>query len=121
MSFYFIVLIIAIIILILALTSVGLLISRLNASKKFPPSATNCPDYWVINTDGSCTIPSGTNAPASGYTTANTPGISSSRDNINFNDAKWKDQGTSELCAKKKWANTYNVIWNGVSNYNACV
>jgi len=120
MSFYLTVLMIAIIILILALTSVGLLISRLNASKKFPPSAANCPDYWVINTDGSCAIPVSTNAPIPGYTTANTPGISSSRDNINFTDARWKDQGLSEICAKKKWANTYNVIWNGVSNNNTC-
>jgi hypothetical protein len=121
MSFYFIVLIIAIIILILALTSVGLLISRLNAAKTFPPSASDCPDYWVVNTDRSCAIPIGINAPTTGYTGDNTPGISSSRDNINFTNAGWKNQGLSELCAKKKWANSYNVLWSGVSNYNACV
>jgi hypothetical protein len=123
MSFYIIVLIIAIIILILALTSVGLLIGRLNSSKTFPPSASDCPDYWVVNESNNyCTIPTGdlpVNAPASGYSTNNdTYGLNS--DAINFTDAKWKNQGISELCAKKKWANKYSVLWSGVSNYNSC-
>lgn len=122
MSFYIIVLIIAIIILILALTSVGLLIGRLNSSKTFPPSASDCPDYWVVNeSNGYCTIPTGdlaVNNPASGYTTADTYGLSSGA--INFTDAGWKNKGISELCEKKKWANKYNVLWSGVSNYNSC-
>jgi hypothetical protein len=122
MSFYIIVLIIAIIILILALTSVGLLIGRLNSSKTFPPSASDCPDYWVVNeSNGSCTIPTGdpaVNAPADGYSTTDTYGLVSG--GIKFTDAGWKNQGISELCAKKKWANKYNVLWSGVSNYNSC-
>jgi len=123
MSFYTIVVIIAIIILILTLTSVGLLITRLNTSKKpFPPSASDCPDYWV-NSNGSCAVPIGAlavNAPTTGYTnTGETPGLDSSF-NINFTNAGWKNQGISELCAKKKWANKYSVLWSGVSNYNSC-
>jgi len=122
MSFYTIVLIIAIIILIIALTSVGLLIRRLNTSKTFPPSASECPDYWVINSNGSCSVPglSGTNTPGTGYNDAsnNTPGLFGGA--VNFTDAGWKNQGISELCAKKKWANKYSVLWSGVSNYNSC-
>ena len=118
MSFYFIVVIIAIIILILALTSVGLLIRNLNQSKPFPSSASECPDYWVVNNDGSCSIPTGINGPNTGYTNTDTPGLSNK--NIKFTDAGWKSQGISELCAKKKWANKYNVLWSGVSNYNSC-
>lgn len=121
MSFYVIVLIIAIIILILALTSVGLLIKRLNASKTFPPSASDCPDYWVVGENGSCQIPAGENAvndPTSGYTTTDTFGLNNGQ--IKFTDAGWKNQGISELCAKKKWANKYSVLWSGVSNYNSC-
>jgi hypothetical protein len=121
MSFYTIVVIIAIIILIIALTTVGLLLGRLNTSKKtFPPSASDCPDYWV-NSNGSCAVPnaSGINAPTTGYDTdSGTYGFSSG--SIKFTDAGWKNQGISELCAKKKWANKYNVLWSGVSNYNSC-
>jgi hypothetical protein len=124
MSFYIIVLIIAIIILILALTSVGLLIRRLNSSKTFPPSASDCPDYWVVNeSTGSCTIPTGdlaVNVPATGYSTQDTYGLNPGASAINFTDAGWKTQGISELCAKKKWANKYSVLWSGVSNYNSC-
>jgi hypothetical protein len=118
MSFYTIVLIIAIIILILALTAVGLLLGRLNTSKTFPPSASNCPDYWIVNSDGSCAIPTITNVPTTGYSSTDTYGLSSN--SIKFTDAGWKNQGISELCAKKKWANKYNVLWSGVSNYNSC-
>ena len=120
MSFYTIVLIIAIIILIIALTSVGLLIGRLNKSKTFPPSASDCPDYWVVNSDGSCAIPVSTNVPMTGYTATDTFGLNNNNNQIKFTDAGWKNQGISELCAKKKWANKYNVLWSGVSNYNSC-
>ena len=28
--------------------------------------------------------------------------------------------GITERCAKKSWANTMNITWDGVSNYNGC-
>jgi hypothetical protein len=60
--FYIIVLSIAVIFLILILTLIGVLMKQ---SKKtggtFPPIVNNCPDYWVIASDGkSCTIPTKT-------------------------------------------------------------
>jgi len=60
--FYIIVLSIAVIFLILILTLIGVLMKQ---SKKtggtFPPIVNNCPDYWVISSDGkSCTIPTKT-------------------------------------------------------------
>ena len=62
--FYIIVLSIAVIFLILILTLIGILMKE---SKKtvgtFPPIVNNCPDYWVIASDGkSCTIPIKTSA-----------------------------------------------------------
>ena len=51
--FYIIVLSIAVIFLILILTLIGVLMKQ---SKKtggtFPPIVNNCPDYWVIASDG---------------------------------------------------------------------
>ena len=40
---------------------------------------------------------------------------------LNEND-NWKVMypGTQERCAKKKWANTLNITWDGVTNYNGC-
>jgi hypothetical protein len=34
---------------------------------------------------------------------------------IDFNNNEW-----SGLCDKKTWANTNNIVWDGVSNYNNC-
>lgn len=62
--FYIIVLSIAVIFLIVILTLIGILMKE---SKKksgtFPPIVNNCPDYWVIASDGkSCTIPTKTSS-----------------------------------------------------------
>ena len=57
--FYIVVLSIAVIFLIVILTLIGILMTK--SEKKaatFPPIVNNCPDYWVIASDGiSCTIP----------------------------------------------------------------
>jgi hypothetical protein len=41
---------------------------------------------------------------------------------LNNNSAAWNRlyPGKSERCAQKSWAQTMNVAWDGVSNYNAC-
>jgi len=38
------------------------------------------------------------------------------------NNTNWQKMypGVSERCAKKSWANTMNIYWDGVSNYNGC-
>lgn len=62
--FYVIVLSIAVIFLILILTLIGILMKQ--SQKKgatFPPIVNNCPDYWVLASDGkSCTIPTKTSS-----------------------------------------------------------
>jgi hypothetical protein len=30
------------------------------------------------------------------------------------------DMGKVDICDRKKWANTFSVIWDGVSNYTKC-
>ena len=38
------------------------------------------------------------------------------------NNPNWQKMypGVSERCAKKSWANTMDIYWDGVSNYNGC-
>ena len=38
------------------------------------------------------------------------------------NNANWSTlyPGISERCAKKNWAQTLNISWDGVSNFNGC-
>jgi hypothetical protein len=56
-----------------------------------------------------------------------TPGFSQTTDSknkiiysIDFNNAAWSGTGAQGICSKSKWAKTYNVEWDGISNYTAC-
>jgi len=56
-QFYVIVITIAIVLLILALTYIGVfLIGDDTTQVTFPPHSNQCPDYWEVNGDGSCEI-----------------------------------------------------------------
>jgi hypothetical protein len=109
-KFYMIVVAIAVVLLILCLTGVGILMGYQNANVIFPPSANTCPDGWTA-VGSVCTAPSGTTiqgvTPGQGFTQA--------QNSIDFSNAAWTD-----ICAKKKWANMYNINWDGVSNYTKC-
>ena len=126
-NFYTIVIVIAIILLIGILTYIGMLMNDSSGSEIYPPSSTTCPDYWEITAGGKCKIPQsggknrGTLFNEHGSIQANsstTPGLVDDAV-INFNDDGWNKSGNS-VCAKKHWANTYGIVWDGISNYNDC-
>lgn len=133
--FYTIVLSIAVLLLILILTYVGLLMkSPTSSTDSFPPTINTCPDYWSVGTDlSSCAIPSydsknhGTIYDTTSFSllstfTSNsrTPGINTSNNDIVFSDPEWTNGGSSAICSKKKWANQWGILWDGISNYNGC-
>jgi hypothetical protein len=126
-----IVLSVAVIVLILLLTVVGLILGKQSSNKTFPPEYTDCPDYWTFNTDSSmCKIPSyglktSLNV-ANVYdkrgkmllNSSNTPGFTRDASNnvyVNFKDSAW-----GGVCNMKKWSNENGVVWDGVSNFNTC-
>ena len=126
-NFYIIVIVIAIILLIGVLTYIGMLMNESSGSEVYPPSSTTCPDYWEIDSDGKCKIPQsgaknrGALFSEAGRFLANsstTPGLDSDI-SIDFNNDEWNKDGKG-VCAKKHWANTYGIVWDGVSNYNDC-
>lgn len=117
--FYKIVLSIAIIMLIVILIVVGAAVQNANTEEAYPPTALKCPDYWM-DASGGC-VSNGVNL-----------GTYTSDQTIDFTSNTWTQEsnanqdgsidysGLSETCAKKKWANTYEVLWDGISNYNSC-
>ena len=133
MNFYGIVLSIAIVLLILILTYVGLTMQNTSNSKiVFPPVEAKCPDYWDFN-GNACVIPAvGSVNLGSIYDTTgslilndiNTYGMTgnsvSSNSYIDFTTPAWSSQGLSGVCQKQKWASIYGIQWDGVSNYNSC-
>jgi len=105
-----IVVVIAVLLLILCLTGVGILMGYQNANLVFPPSQNTCPDGWMA-TGKVCTAPDGFNIqgidPSQGF--------NQSTRSVDFGNAAW-----TNVCDKKKWANKYGVDWDGVSNYTKC-
>jgi len=133
-TFYLTVLIVATIILIIILIFIGILLSKGNTNLAFPPNYGICPDYWKYNIDQKkCIIPQ--NIPGAinlgnmyNETTKtlndnilNSPGYSYDVSNglitqyIDFSNNNW-----GGICNQKKWTNTNNIVWDGVSNYNNC-
>jgi hypothetical protein len=127
--FYIIVLSILIIFLIIVLSYYGIVLQkRVKESKEYPPQPpSKCPDYWEMNVNGSCIIPtSSSKNTGSIYGTNNQINLNSNstygfiNGNIDFNNSGWSTGGANALCNKKKWANMNNIVWDGVTNYNSC-
>ena len=107
MDFYTSLFTATIIFLIIVLCFVGYFMSLSKKNQTYPPSTSDCPDYYSLNSNGTCKI--GANI------TAREPTC-----NIeDFTQNKYKGDGTdftSGLCAKKMWANKCEVSWDGITN-----
>ena len=143
-NFYYMVVIIATIILILLLTYVGLLMKKKSNNKEeYPPTQNTCPDYWNVDSSNPkiCILPSsGGKNTGDAYTYSNnktmfesssgisktyglttkTNGTKTDPVSVDFSNASWATTGVSETCAKKRWADSHGILWDGVSNYNKC-
>lgn len=134
MYFYFIVILIAIVLFTLV---VLFLYYNMNSKDKkgvYPPVVNTCPDFWVMDASGRCVVPPystleagnvGNFDAAQAYTSPVTYGFFDGSgsgpfqsDAIDFRDDRWTSLGGSSLCNQQKWANNYNISWDGVSNYN---
>ena len=115
-TFQKVILSIAIILLIILLIVINMSLTNATASIVWPPVNTNCPDYWVDV---------GTGAPGSGCFNSQSIGTcklpaagetsSSPRSGslMDFSGAAYK--GANGSCAKKQWANTCGVTWDGIT------
>ncbi len=127
-SFYFIILAIAIVILILILSVIGWMMTKNVSVQKFPGITNTCPDYWTIDVEGNCQRPSvgkmnrgtwniaNTSPATDEFTDATkTPGSNGTGTAFNSSDSGWG----VDICKKQKWAQTYGVKWDTVTNSNA--
>ena len=53
-TFYNIVFTLTVIIAILVLAGMGILMLLGNRNTAWPPDPSECPDYWIVNPDGTC-------------------------------------------------------------------
>jgi hypothetical protein len=47
-------------------------------------------------------------------------GYDSQTNSVNFKNTAWATNGGSSVCGIKAWCKTNNIVWDGVTNYNAC-
>ena len=98
MKFQIALIVVALIVLIIALTFIGYTLYNNRNNKQFPPVIGECPDYW-ISKDGECSNPHN---------------LGKCPDNVNFNTTHYK--GHEGNCMKSKWAKGCNVSWQGITN-----
>ena len=118
-SFYTMVVVIAVIILILVLAFLGWTMSKQRDTDNFPKLQTTCPDFWKV-ADGKCTQPKQGQV-NSGDVNANKKahGFSEADNIFDFTNSGWSAGGNA-VCAKKKWANSHGINWDTVTNANYC-
>jgi hypothetical protein len=117
--FYKTVVIVAIVMLILALIGLGVLMQEQDTKTEYPPQQSTCPDHWSSTGDNQCKINEN-----SGGTELNVGNFTGNSDDYMsysvVNSNKLVTFKSLLVCDKKKWANKYNIVWDGVSNYNQC-
>lgn len=138
--FYIIVLSIAILFLILLLTSFGVMLKRSKAVKAYPQNAPYCPDYWNVDTSVNangilnykCQVPTDivgniallqkySNARLTVPSTSITTDVSGKTYIDFYSNDMW--QGNTGVCNKYKWATTNSytgskITWDGITNVN---
>lgn len=103
LNFQKIVLIIAITILIVSLVFIGIQIKQSKSKEVWPPMVPQCPDFWVVD-------------PKTGYCKRTDKAPTRECDvstGINFTEGEYA--GTGGACAKRTWANTCNIAWEGIT------
>ena len=114
MNFYKLISLIALVILIVSLASIGAALQYTSSKVGFPPHISDCPDYYVKNSDtGNCDVPANLISGAS---------VDPDCLTNNFSDASYNVPGTgrhSGICKKKKWAQRCGVNWDGVTNVSS--
>ena len=125
MSFYNIVIIIALILLITLLILFGVFIGKFT-DRPFPYTQDSCPKLWNMDFSGNCMNPvdaSWNTLSKSGDWTSDTPGyVPFFKGGFNTKSEDWEtyDGANNAICGKQKWSKKYNIDWNGVTTYNDC-
>ena len=134
-DFYWIVLVVAAVILILSMTFIGVVMYTSTSSAVFPPRANACPDYWAVGDDSGKVTCDGSavnqknlgNLSTTAAITSATPTDarkSASAGVIYSADTSWANAanypGKTGFCAKQAWAVNNGITWDGVSNSNVC-
>ena len=103
MTFQYIVMTTASIILIITLGFIGIALYRQKYHSDYPPVIAKCPDYWIDS--------SGNGSKCQNVQNLGNAICSTTMD---FSSAQWS--GQSGQCNKYTWAKSCNLTWDGISD-----
>ena len=117
MNFQKIVLTIAIVLFIIMLLFIGVMLYQSKYNKKYPPTISDCPDYWLDMTNTIGADASGNDSSGNTYGSCinvKKLGNSSCKKIMDFTGSEW--EGSSGACKKYKWAKKCDLTWDGITN-----
>lgn len=119
-------LIVTIVVLIISLTTIGVIIALDNTKVKFPPRVDGCPDYWVhasyLKSGDVSTDNNDIDIDKLGDECVNIKKLGTCNDSLimDFNKPPYNNDGSKGLntgaCNKYKWAKSCNITWDGITN-----
>lgn len=121
--FYVVTLVVAVVTLILLMVILGVLMSYQTRQLTYPPKTNLCPDHWTYDISTKTCDASNNNIGAylsKADVASNVAPFAKEAGKLSFDpdNPKWGEGATSVICAKRKWANDYRIVWDGISNYD---
>ena len=131
-TFYNIVFTLTVVIAILVLAGMGVLMLLGKETAVWPPDPSECPDYWIVNSDGTCS-PQGAVGNAGSHSAGSPAPLPNCE---SFDPTTCGGQGPSctykqvladvgkagaliagsPRCQRQAWANNCGVYWDGISD-----
>ena len=93
-----------VIVLVIILVAYGIMLYNASSTDIYPPVQANCPDWWVSKTQADKNVC--INEKNLGSHTCNST--------MDFDTDEWK--GAEHICKKKKWAQSCDLTWDGITN-----
>lgn len=112
-NFQKIVLAIAIVIFIILMIFIAAVLYNNKYDVKFPPTVSQCPDYWIDKQDQNNAEGIDGNSKQLCTNVKNLGNISCDK-TMDFTDSFW--QGSTGGCNKYKWAKSCDLTWDGITN-----
>ena len=111
-NFQKIVLPIAIIVFIIFMIFIAILLYRSKYYVAFPPTVSQCPDYWIDKQDQNGSSDADNSSQM--CTNVKNLGNVSCDKTMDFTGSFW--QGATGTCNKYKWAKSCDLTWDGITN-----
>jgi len=115
-NFQKIVLSIAIIVFIIMLIFIATVLYKNKYGVNFPPTVSQCPDYWIDQQSPSGSMENSNGANTNNQSCVNVKNLGnvSCDKNMDFTGSFW--QGSAGDCNKYKWAKSCDLTWDGITN-----